>query len=132
MLTLDYNAWLWSLSFVSCDVFFFNSNSGGGGESNWVQSERRAPNGLLYLPRVIMGMEKLVEWWLAGETDVLGENLPQCHVVDHKSHIIWPGAKPGRRGGKPATNRLSCDTAYPVVFVLVQAEIQLRTINKTI
>jgi hypothetical protein len=47
-----------------------------------------ATNGLLCQPRVIMMMEKLVER-LAGEAEVLRENLPQC------------------RGGKPATNRLS-------------------------
>jgi hypothetical protein len=45
-------------------------------------------------------VEKLVEWRLAGETQVLGENPPQRHFVHHKSHM-------GRRGGKPATNRLS-------------------------
>jgi hypothetical protein len=81
-------------------------------ESYWVHSARRPPIDLLYLPRVIMRMENLVEWWLVGQTEVLGENLPQCHFVHHISHMTWPGANPGRRGGKPMTNRLSYATAY--------------------
>jgi hypothetical protein len=36
-------------------------------------------------------VEQLVEWRVAGETEVLGENLPQHHFVYHKSHMTRPG-----------------------------------------
>jgi hypothetical protein len=60
---------------------------------------------------MMMNVERSVEWELGGETEVLEGNLPQCHFVHHKSHMTWPELEPGRRGGKPATNRLSYDTA---------------------
>jgi hypothetical protein len=55
-----------------------------------------------------MRVEQSVER-LAEETEVLGENLPQCRFVYHKSHRTWPGLEPGRRGEKPAwaTGRLA-------------------------
>jgi hypothetical protein len=52
-------------------------------------------------------MEKSVEW-LAGETEVLGENLLQCRFVHHKPHML-PVREPGP--GKPASNRWA--TARP-------------------
>jgi hypothetical protein len=71
-----------------------------------------ATPGLLYLPRVIVRMDKLVELTvLAGETEVLGENLPGRHFVHHKSHLPDPGPNPGRLGVKPATNRFSYGAA---------------------
>jgi hypothetical protein len=50
-----------------------------------------------------MIMEKQVECRLAGETEVLGQNLPQRHLCPSEN-LTWPdpGLIPGRRGGKPA------------------------------
>jgi hypothetical protein len=104
--------------------FFLIRTLGEGVESDWVHSARRPPTGLLYLPRVIMRMN-LVEWWLAGETEEVGENLLQYHFVHHKYHMTWKGANQGRRSGKPATNRLRYGTALAWVC-LAQDGVQWR------
>jgi hypothetical protein len=73
-----------------------------------------ATPGLLCQPRVIVEMivEKQMECTLAGETEVLGENLPQRHICPSQNPT-WqdPALNAGRRSGKPATNRLSYDAA---------------------
>jgi hypothetical protein len=51
----------------------------------------------------------LVEWELARETKVLGDNLTQCQYVYHKTQSIWPGIEPGQP--KPVINGLSYGTA---------------------
>jgi hypothetical protein len=48
---------------------------------------------------------------LAGETEVLGENLPSATFSTTNPTWIDPGANPGLRGERPATNRLSYGTA---------------------
>jgi hypothetical protein len=67
-------------------------------------------------PRVIVKIivEKQMECRLARETEVLGENLPQRHFCpSHNPTWQDSGLNPGRRCGKPATNRLSHGAAPP-------------------
>jgi hypothetical protein len=44
---------------------------------------------------MMMIVEQWVECELAGKTEVLGKNLPQCNFVHHKSHMSLPGLEPG-------------------------------------
>jgi fermentation-respiration switch protein FrsA (DUF1100 family) len=62
-----------------------------------------------------MIVEKQMECRLAGETEALGENLPQRNFCPSQNPT-WrdPGLNPGLSGGKPATNGLS----YGAVLVL--------------
>jgi hypothetical protein len=39
----------------------------------------------------MVSVEQSVEWDLAEETELLGENLSQCHFLHHKSHMTLPG-----------------------------------------
>jgi hypothetical protein len=84
--------------------------------------------GLLCQPRVIVKMivEKQMECGLTGKTKVLGENLPQRHFCPSQNPT-WPdaGLNPGRRGGKPATNRLSYGAAW--ALLILQPVLQSRS-----
>jgi hypothetical protein len=59
-----------------------------------------------------MIVEKQMKYRLAGETKILGENMPHRHFCPSQN-LTWPdpGLNPGRRGGKPANNRLSYGAA---------------------
>jgi hypothetical protein len=56
-----------------------------------------ATPGLLCQPRVIMKMivESMMERRLAGETEVLGENLSQRHFCPSQNPTYPPGFEPG-------------------------------------
>jgi hypothetical protein len=43
-----------------------------------------------------MIVEQSTESELSVETEVVGENLPQCHFVHHKYHMAWSVLEPGR------------------------------------
>jgi hypothetical protein len=42
---------------------------------------------MMMMMMIMMCVQQSVEC-LAGETDLLGENLPQCRLVHHKLHMI--------------------------------------------
>jgi hypothetical protein len=64
-------------------------------EWDWVQAVRRPITGPMCQPEM-MSVEQSLEW-VAGETEVLGENQPQCRFVHHKSHITLPELETGSR-----------------------------------
>jgi hypothetical protein len=63
-------------------------------------------------------VEKLVEWSLAGETEMYAEKKPAPAPLCPPQNPTWleAGVNPGSRGGKPATNRLSYGAAKTVPF----------------
>jgi hypothetical protein len=63
-----------------------------------------------------MIVEKQMECRLTGETKVLGENLRHFYPSQNPTRPD-PGLNPCRRGGKPATNRLSYGAASEYSYI---------------
>jgi hypothetical protein len=72
---------------VAGSFFFFSLNL------DYETIGNAATPGLLCQPRVIMKMivENMMECGLAGETEVLGENLPQRHFCPSQNPTCPPG-----------------------------------------
>jgi hypothetical protein len=82
-----------------------------------------------------MILVQLVEWRLAGETEVLGENLPQRHFVHHKSHMSRPGLEP--RAAAVGSQRLTAwavarpkKSCYSDTFITIAFTIQCMCTGK--
>jgi hypothetical protein len=66
---------------------------------------------------MMMSVEQSVECF-AGESEVLGENLPRCRFVHHKSHMTRHGLEPGPPWWEadPMIKHLRYGTAYDFTY----------------
>jgi hypothetical protein len=83
----------------------------------WSLNRPARTQSLYRLSRVIIMMDKLVEW-LAGETELLGENLPECRFVHLKPHML-PGREPGPLRWEDRNCRFSYVKAPLLVLLVV-------------
>jgi hypothetical protein len=61
----------------------------------------------------------LVEWRLAGETEMYSEKTcPSATLSTTNPTSLDPVLNPGRRGGEPATIRLSYGTAQWISYLI--------------
>jgi hypothetical protein len=69
-----------------------------------------------------------VEWELAGETVLLGENLPQSRFVPHKSYMTWPGleTRAAAVGSRRPTARVTARPYGILSFPAIQDSILLK------
>jgi hypothetical protein len=68
---------------------------------------------------MMMSVEQSVEC-LAGETEILEKTFPNAALSTSNRTSPDPGSNPGRRGGKPATNRLNYGTAKASALKVAQ------------
>jgi hypothetical protein len=84
-----------------------------GVEWSWVHLVRRPLFGVLYQPRMTNECE--TPGWMRADRGNRKYSEKTCTIATlSPANSIWPdlGSNPGRRGGMPATNLLSYDTAF--------------------
>jgi hypothetical protein len=96
-------------------VLFYSNSWGGEVESKWVYSALRHQHQHL----VIMMIEKLVEWWLTGETEVLGEKTCPSAISDKNTDKL------------PTQQKRDKSVIHIVVLLLVTMQQQAQTITLT-
>jgi hypothetical protein len=79
---------------------------------------------------MMMGVEQSMEWVFARETEILVENLPQCHVLQHESHVTYDRARAAAVGSQQLTAfamvRSIDERKLLLFFVNLMTLIQLR------
>jgi hypothetical protein len=68
--------------------------------------------GLLHKLQMTNKYGEFVEWGLAGETEVLKENLPQYYFAHHKSHMTWYGIDPMLESGWITAQAMACPLSH--------------------
>jgi hypothetical protein len=96
-------------------INFFNSHSGGW-SPNWVHSAHWPFTGLLYLPGWLWGWRIWCNKDCQGKPKYSEKTCPSATLSTTNPTWVDPGANPGRRGGKPATKRLSYGAAFDMYF----------------
>jgi hypothetical protein len=72
-----------------------------------------------------------VEWELAGEPKYSEKTCPSATLSTTNPTLPDLGSNPCRHGKKPATNRLSCGTAFFVPYFKVRRETVIPTTDVT-
>jgi hypothetical protein len=107
-----------SLFRVTTCCSFLNSHSGGW-SPNWGHSAHRPLLAYCACPGWFWGWRI---WWnqdWIGKPKYSEKTCPSATLSNTNPTWPAPGANPGRRGGKSATNRLSYDSAYVLLLLLL-------------
>jgi hypothetical protein len=108
----------WSPRWESSNYFFFNLNTGGW-SPYWVHSALRPHLAYYTCPGWLWWRSWWNEWFWQGKRKYSEKTCPDAILSTTNPTWPDPGANPGRRGGKPATNRFGYGAAYVWAYFTV-------------